>query len=359
MSGRVKLAIIGLGRIGEFHALHAQELARDEGSCELVAVVDLDREKAQHLAKRMSALQTKPVQAFATVDELLSSGASEAAVICSPTANHREHAEALIKANQPVLLEKPLTGSLTDGREFAAFLKQNHPHALMLAFQRRFDAALVHAKRLLDNGHIGRPFKIVSVLEDSGPLPDGYNSPGLLPDMSVHNVDEVLWLSGAKPTAVAGFGMRLHSCALASVEEDYDDALLGMWFDDDLAAQVHVSRNHVSGYRTETWIFGDEGQIHIGLFQQDFDSIAVEAYGETRVIERRVFPLRNYGRPVPEFIDRFGLAYKAELADFIEQLGQGKPFCVNQEDGLRAMEVIEAGMRSLRGREDGVAVEYS
>ena len=90
-----------------------------------------------------------------------------------------------------------------------------------------------------------------------------------------------------------------------------------------------------------------------------FDSIVVEAYGETRIIERRVFPLRNYGCPVPEFIDRFGLAYKAELASFIEQLGQGKPFCVNQEDGLRAMEVIEAGMRSLRGREDGVAVEYS
>ncbi len=177
--------------------------------------------------------------------------------------------------------------------------------------------------------------------------------------MSVHNVDEILWLTGARPTAVAGFGMRLHSCALGSVEEDYDDALLGMWFDGDLAAQVHVSRNHVSGYRTETWIFGYEGQIHIGHFQQDFDSIVVEAYGETRIIERRVFPLRNYRRPVPEFIDRFGLAYKAELADFIAHLGQDEPFCVNQEDGLRAMEVIEAGMRSLRGREDGVAVEYS
>ncbi len=358
MSGRVKLAVIGLGRIGEFHALHAQELARDEESCELAAVVDLDREKAERFAKRMSALQTKPVQAFATVGELLSSGASEAAVVCSPTANHREHAEALVTANQHVLLEKPLTGSLTDDREFAAFL-EHHPHALMLAFQRRFDAALLHAKRLLDSGHIGRPFKIVSVLEDSGPLPDGYKSPGLLADMSVHNVDEILWLSGARPTAVAGFGMRLHSCALATVEEDYDDALLGMWFDGDLAAQIHVSRNHVSGYRTETWIFGDEGHIHIGHFQQDFDSIVVEAYGETRIIERSVFPLRNYGRPVPEFIDRFGLAYKAELADFIEQLGQGEPFCVNQEDGLRAMEVIAAGMRSLRGREDGVAVEYS
>ena len=33
-------------------------------------------------------------------------------------------------------------------------------------------------------------------------------------------------------------------------------------------AQVQVSRNHVSGYRVETVIFGQEGQIQVGHFHQ-------------------------------------------------------------------------------------------
>jgi predicted dehydrogenase len=48
----------------------------------------------------------------------------------------------------------------------------------------------------MDNGVIGRVFKIYSALEDSNPAPDGYQSGGILPDMSVHNVDELLWLTG-------------------------------------------------------------------------------------------------------------------------------------------------------------------
>ena len=34
--------------------------------------------------------------------------------------------------------------------------------------------------------------------------------------------------------------------------------------------------------------------------------------------------MRDYGRPVPEFVDRFGPAYRAELAHFIEQCRRGR-----------------------------------
>ena len=99
--------------------------------------------------------------------------------------------------------------------------------------------------------------------------------------------------------------------------------------------------------------------IHVGHFQQNPHEIIVEAYGRDNPIDRRVFPLRDYGRPVPEFIDRFASAYKAELAYFAAHIGKNEPFCVNQNDGLRAMEVIEAGTKSLRGRQSAQAVEYA
>ena len=48
--------------------------------------------------------------------------------------------------------------------------------------------------------------------------------------------------------------------------------------------------------------------------------------------------------PLPEFIDRFGPAYKAELAAFIECCRSGASFPTTHHDGLRAQEVISAGM---------------
>jgi predicted dehydrogenase len=95
-------------------------------------------------------------------------------------------------------------------------------------------------------------FKIYSALEDSGPPPDGYQSDGILADMSVHNVDEILWLTGRAPKAAAAVGSRLYGHRVSTCVEDFDDALLLMWFERELTAQVQVSRNHVSGYRVET-----------------------------------------------------------------------------------------------------------
>jgi len=127
-----------------------------------------------------------------------------------------------------------------------------------------------------------------------------------------------------------------------------------------LVAQVQVSRNHVSGYRVETILFGGEGQIHVGRFEGKPFEVLVEAYGRrgrTEPLAHRGFPMRNYGRPLPEFVDRFGAAYKAELAAFIECCRAGTPFPVTHRDGVRAQEVISAGMRTQIGPEQAAQVE--
>jgi myo-inositol 2-dehydrogenase/D-chiro-inositol 1-dehydrogenase len=299
------------------------------------------------------------VPIFSSVEELAASGSCDAAVIVTPTENHREHAATMIAAGKRVLLEKPLTGTLESDREFAAELGRKHPHALMLAFQRRFDEPLIYAKQLVESGVIGRVFKIYSALEDSSPAPDGYQSGGILPDMSVHNVDEVLWLTGRTPYKALAIGSRLYSYGLTTCVEDFDDALLYLWFDN-LVAQIQVSRNHVSGYRVETVIFGEAGQIHIGHFEQKPFEVLVEAYGRrgrTEPFAYRRFPMRDYGRPLPEFVDRFGAAYKAELAAFIDCCRTGTPFPTTHRDGLRAQEVISAGMQAIVGPEQGACLE--
>jgi len=128
----------------------------------------------------------------------------------------------------------------------------------------------------------------------------------------------------------------------------------------EMVAQVQVTRNHVSGYRVETIIFGEEGQIHIGRFEQKPFEVIVEAYGRrgsTEALSYRTFVMRDYQRPLPEFVDRFGPAYKAELIAFIECCRTGSPFPSSHRDGLRAQEVISAGMQAVITADRGAPVQ--
>jgi myo-inositol 2-dehydrogenase/D-chiro-inositol 1-dehydrogenase len=321
----------------------------------LAALADADPKRGY----RFCAETGCDVPVFGSVEELASAGVCDATVIVTPTENHREHAARLIGAGHRVLLEKPLTGTLQADREFADELDRSHVDSLMLAFQRRFDQPLIYAKHLMDSGVIGRVFKIYSALEDSNPAPQGYQSSGILPDMSVHNVDEILWLTGRMPDAALAIGSRIYSHRLTTCQEDFDEALLYLWFGADMIAQVQVSRNHVSGYRVETILFGEEGQIHLGRFEQKPLEVLVEAYGRRGRSEpsaSRTFAMRDYARPLPEFIDRFGPAYKAELAAFIECCRDRKPFPTSHRDGLRAQEVISAGMQAIVDREKAASL---
>ena len=345
MSEPLRIAMAGLGRMGRVHARNLLDIAK-QGACEVVALVDADRERMVSFAQEHGC----KAQLFTSVDELAAANLCQATFIATPTGKHREHATTLIRAGHRVLLEKPLTGTLDGDRQFAAELDRDHPDALMLAFQRRFDAALQYARELMQSGAVGRVFKIYSALEDSNPAPDGYQSDGILPDMSIHNVDEILWLTGRMPAAVLTIGSRAYSHRLTTCQEDFDDALLYMWFPDELIAQVQVSRNHVSGYRVETIIFGENGQIQIGHFAQKPEEIVVQTFGRRLSgvpTTTLAFPGGVDSAIVPEFVPRFDAAYRAEAAEFVRCCRSRAPFPVTHRDGLRAQEVIAAGMRKM------------
>jgi myo-inositol 2-dehydrogenase/D-chiro-inositol 1-dehydrogenase len=343
--------------MGMIHALHIHELAHESDLCRLTCVSTTDK-KAADTFLSLSGTST-PV--FDDIDGLVKSGLCDVAIVATNTPLHREHALKMIQAGQRVFLEKPLTGTLQGDREFAELLERDYPHALMLGFQRRFDAPICYAKQLIDQGAIGRIFKIYSALEDSGPAPDGFASPGILPDMAVHNVDEVVWLSGRKPELALAVGSRIYSHRLTTCREDFDDALMLLDFGDELIAQIQVTRNHVSGYRGETVIYGELGMIRIGCFKQKLLEVTVEAYGRreaTEPIACKNFEMRKYNQPLPEFIDRFGAAYKEELRTFLECCRSGKPFPITHLDGLRAQEIVAGAMSASIRKQDMARIDY-
>ncbi len=358
MSRTLKLAVAGLGRMGSVHARNVLELAADGSPCHLAAVADANPDRIQSFRRETGW----DGPSFTSVTELAESDLCQATFVVTPTSQHREHASALIQAGHRVLVEKPLTGTLAGDRDFVAELDATYPNALMLAFQRRFDAPLQYARQLVQSGTIGRVIKVYSSLEDSGPAPNGYQSDGILPDMSIHNVDEVLWLLGRLPQAALAVGSRVFSHKLTTCQEDFDDAVLHMWFDDDVTAQIQVSRNHVSGYRVESAIFGEKGQIQVGHFLQKSDEVIVEAFGprfSSEPLARQTFPTEMDRPERPEFVSRFGAAYKAELRAFVEHCLEGTPFPTTHWDGYRAQQVIDAGMKKMLTKADATLLRAS
>jgi len=353
----LRVGVVGLGRMGMIHALHIHELASESALCQLTCVSTTDRPAADTFLSLTGA----SIPVFDDIAALATSGLCDVAVVATNTNLHREHALMMIQAGHRIFLEKPLTGTLAGDREFAALLERDHPHSIMLGFQRRFDAPTLYAKQLIDQGVIGRIFKIYSALEDSGPAPNGFASPGILPDMAVHNVDEVLWFTGRQPKSAMAIGSRIYSHRLTTCQEDFDDALMLLDFDDQLIAQIQVTRNHVSGYRGETVIYGERGQIHIGRFNQKLLEVIVEVYGTrdaTEPIDCKTFSARRYDQPLPEFIDRYGAAYKEELKVFLQCCQTGQPFPITHRDGLRAQEIVAAAMsRSVR-KQDMATIDY-
>lgn len=353
----IRVGVVGLGRMGMIHALHVHELAQESDLCRLTCVSTIDRKAADTFLSMTGG--STPV--FDNIEGLAKSGLSDVTVIATNTPLHREHSLLMIRGGQRVFLEKPLTGTLEGDREYAELLEREHPQALMLGFQRRFDAPICFAKQLIDQGTIGRIFKIYSSLEDSNPAPDGFSSPGILSDMAVHNVDEVVWFSGQRPKRGLAIGSRVYSHKLTTCQEDFDDALMVLDFGDELVAQIQVSRNHVAGYRGETVIYGEKGLIRIGCFQQKVLEVVVEAFGTlgaTQPLERRTFEMRRYSQPLPEFIDRFGEAYKEELRTFLNCCHDGKPFPITHLDGLRAQEIVAGAMNFSIRKEDMARIDY-
>jgi myo-inositol 2-dehydrogenase/D-chiro-inositol 1-dehydrogenase len=354
----IRVGVVGLGRMGMIHALHIHELAQESDLCRLAAVSTLDKQAAD----KFHSLIDASTHVFENIDALAKSDTCDVAVIATNTDSHREHSLMMIRAGKRVFQEKPLTGTLEGDREYASLLEREHPHALMLGFQKRFDAPLLYAKTLIDEGAIGRVFKIYTALEDSSPAPDGFSSPGILPDMAVHNVDEIVWFTGRKPVSALAIGSRVYSYSHTTCKEDFDDALMLLDFGNELIGQLQVTRNHVSGYRGETVIYGEKGQIHIGRFNQKLLEVIVEAYGTRdakQPIALKTFEMRRYDQPLPEFIDRFGAAYKEELRTFLECCHNNKPFPVTHRDGLCAQEIIAGAMKASIRKEDMARIDYS
>ncbi len=104
MNDKVRVGLIGAGRIGRLHGGH---LATRVPGAELVAVADVNRTAAADLGDSLGI-----ESAYGDADDLLAESRIEAVVICSSTDTHASLIEAAARAGKHVFCEKPIDHDL-------------------------------------------------------------------------------------------------------------------------------------------------------------------------------------------------------------------------------------------------------
>jgi len=183
-TGTIRCAVIGVGRMGRHHA---RVYAQMEG-CELIGVVDPDRQRCADITEKWGGKR------FESVEALIEAGV-DAVTIATPTVRHRAAAEPLLASRVACLIEKPLAPDVKESEAIAT--------------------AAERAGAILQVGHIVRYDPVMIAIRKLGPMmprfvevdrisPMTFRSidVSVVLDMMIHDLDLLLMLVGSEPETI-------------------------------------------------------------------------------------------------------------------------------------------------------------
>src|SRR5579859_1484372 len=251
----IRAAIVGIGTWGRnlVTAVEGSELIR------FVAGATRTPATAELFCKQQG------MRLMDSYEDLLAYGEFDAVVLATPHSMHCDQIVAAAKAGKHVFVEKPLGVDASSAEQAVAACAQKRL-TLAVGYNWRFQPALQEAKRMLEDGHLGKLLHI----EGNFCGPSAYRftrehwrqdrdeaPAGGMTGRGVHVVDAMLYLAGSHITSVVAQSDRL--------VHDY-----GV---DDTTSMLFRFRSGATAYlgtviaTAETWrlqVFGSKGWIQVG-----------------------------------------------------------------------------------------------
>jgi len=309
---RLRVGIIGAGRIGK---VHAEALAFRIPEAETLAIADVDRQLAESVAQDCGI----PKVAVSS-DEIFQDRSIDAVLICSSTGTHADLVVAAAQAGKHIFCEKPIDLALPRiDRALAAVEKAGVK--LQVGFNRRFDANFARVRQSVTSGEIGAPQLLHIVSRDPAPPPISYVkvSGGIFLDMTIHDFDMARFLIGDEVK-------EIYTAAAVMVDPeigqagDLDTAVIVLRFNNGVIGTIDNSRRAAYGYDQRVEILGSKGAISTGNLYPN------QAVISTATSIRQDLPLRF-------FMDRYTESFANELRAFVEAVVEDKPAPVSGLDG--------------------------
>lgn len=321
----MRIGILGLGRIGAFHA----ETLSGLDAVDSLVVSDPFAEAAKTAAERFGA------QVADSPEALLSAGV-DGIVVAAATDAHPALILAAVEAGVPVFCEKPVARTMAEGVAVLNAVKDSGVE-IQIGYQRRFDAGFTAARDAVRSGELGLLHSVRSTTLDPAPPPAAYvtASGGIFRDCSVHDFDIIRWVTGREVTEVYAVGGNRGADYIKEAgDADTTGAILTL--DDGTIAVVSNSRHNARGYDVRMDLHGFKDSISVGL--------------EDKLPLRSVEPGVTFPAGVPHdfFMDRFIPAYRAELTAFTEVVAGNRPSPCTVAEALEAGWIADACTLSLQ-----------
>lgn len=211
MSGKVKVAIVGLGNRGKDAYAPTAKLYGDQ--MEIVAVADVIPER---VAAAAAEYHVSEDMCFSSAEELLKrEKLADAMFLCTQDRQHVRQAIPALRKGYDLLLEKPVSPDLEECREILKVAQEENRKAVVCHVL-RYTPFYTKLKEVIDSGVIGEVMA-VQAIENVGYYHQAHSfvrgnwsnseetSPMIL-QKCCHDMDILLWLTGKRCRAVSSFG---------------------------------------------------------------------------------------------------------------------------------------------------------
>lgn len=319
----VRFGLLGAGRIGKVHA----KAVTGDANAKLVAVADAMPAAAQAIADQYGC-DVRTIEAIEAAKDI------DAVVICTPTDTHADLIERFVKAGKAVFCEKPIDLSLARVKQCLEVVRA-HKGTLMVGFNRRFDPHFRAVRAEIDKGTVGEVEMVVITSRDPGAPPVEYikRSGGIFRDMTIHDFDMARFLLGEEVSEVVATAAVLVDPAIGKAG-DFDSVQVLLKTASGRQAMISNSRRATYGYDQRIEVHGSKGAVSAENQRPVSIEVATGA-GYTRP------PLHDF------FMTRYTEAYAAEIATFIAALNGTDKAEPTGEDGLVALALADAAVKSV------------
>ncbi|WP_421763007.1 Gfo/Idh/MocA family protein [Ekhidna sp.] len=325
---KIRIGIIGCGRIAQRHAKHINKLGV------LAAVCDARKERADNLGKEYG------VPSFDSIDDFLQTKEMDVVAICSPNGLHAEHTIASFNAGFHVLCEKPMALTSSDCEEMIKTAERCN-RRLFIVKQNRFNPAIEAVKEKIDRGDFGKIYSIqlncfwnrnFDYYEKSEWKGTKKLDGGTLFTQFSHFIDLLYWMIGDVEEAYA----MIENYAHQGVIEFEDSGAVALKFKNGVLGTVNYTVNSFAkNMEGSITIFGEKGTVKVGgqyLNKLEYQSFEGEEIGELKE-----------GNPANEYGEYQGSMSNHDRVyeNLIDVLLNEGSISTNGLEGLKTVEIIE------------------
>ena len=338
----VRLGIVGCGYAATDRHLPA---LRRVPEVEVVALADVDAAALQSAAERWGVTRR-----YATTEELVADGDVEAVAVCIPAAAHAEATIAALEAGKHVLVEKPLTRTLTEADAVLTAAARASVQATV-GFNLRWHSHTRRAREALADGWLGAPHALHSSFTDQALARPGLPEwrrrrelgGGALIDKAIHHFD--LWR--------VLLGDEVEEVFAQSNSERSDDETLTVTARAAGGTLATLVASDVTATTNAVTVFGETGSLELDFYRADgvAHATAADVPGAPRTRARRALAATKILARNAADLRRGGIflaSYAAQWRAFAAAIRSGAALDCSLEDGKRALQVALAAARSVR-----------